>query len=172
MKMPEFDAPEGWEYVATVDANDLCNDVYGSDNLVTEKLHEIGSPTGGATVTCTGVAVLGGVASAFGGPVSVVGGASIVGAVCTASAAGCFAEGVFSEQTGCDGVEFEVYVSYETKPAVYIVPLCEGDLFDEDLVDDLEDVGEDAWRTATDIADDLADGIGSLADEGLDLIGL
>ncbi|QPV62596.1 hypothetical protein I7X12_17980 [Halosimplex litoreum] len=55
---------------------------------------------------------------------------------------------------------------------MYIVPLCEGDLFDEDLVDDLEDVGENAWRTATDIADDLADGIGSLADEGLDLTGL
>jgi hypothetical protein len=170
--MPEFDAPEGWEYVSTVDLNELCNDVYGSDNPVTEKLNELGAPTGGAGVTCAGVAVAGGAASAFGGPVSVVGGASIVGGLCTGGVIGCTVEGVFSEQTSCNGVEFEVFVTYETKPQVIIVPVCDGDLFDDELVSDLENAGDDAWNTATDIADDLADGIGSLAEEGWDIINI
>lgn len=168
--MPEFDAPDGWQYVATVDINDLCEDVYGSDNPVTQKLNELGAPTGGAGVTCAAVAVAGGAASYFGGPVTVIGGATIVGGLCIGGTIGCTAEGVFSEQTSCNGVEFEVYVSYETDPQVHLVPLCEGDLFDGSLVSDLENIGADAWNTADDIADELASDLGSLAEEGWDII--
>ncbi|CQH63942.1 uncharacterized protein HHUB_4232 (plasmid) [Halobacterium hubeiense] len=48
--------------------------------------------------------------------------------------------------------------------------MCEGTLFDDDLVDDLENTADDAWSTANDIADQLADGVGSLAEEGWDIV--
>lgn len=61
---------------------------------------------------------------------------------------------------------------YEVQLRVMIVPVCDGDLFDEDLVDDLEDVSDDAWNAADDIADQLSEGLGSLIEEGWDVIGI
>jgi|GEM_PF-3363737 len=174
--MPELDAP-GYEYLMTIDVNDLCNDVYGDDNQVTEWLEDHGAPTGGPGVLCAGVAIVGGAASWIGGPVTVVGGASIAGTICLAGTATCTIEGIFSEMTTCNAVELEVYgrEEYTTNSDlnVLIVPTCEGylDVDFDDAVDALQDAGGSAVDTADDIADDLADAGGDVIDEGTDLIG-
>lgn len=156
-------------YVDTVDLHEACSFIYSPDSPVNEKLRDLGSPVGAASLGCAGIALVG---TAVGGGA----GFTIAAVVCAGTTIGCGIEGIIEESTPCGNVLAEVHVSYNpitTEPPVIVVPKCESGWLGatvEDVVRAAEEVGDDAVETGEELADDVSSGIDVAIDEGQDVV--